>query len=216
MRSDIKIGVGSSVIASFIFIYFLDPIVTAFGRIIRIGTSQAYQSYLDGLFAQMAIGVEAKLPLVLLSLPAAVFIALAILVILRTLGSRMRRRKSAMQDGNDNAANTRTLKPVPPARHRLPFLRFTKALLTIALGFVVLANLWSYWYCLKITTSFRQHIAIVGPCLTDAERRQLEAAWASMQSERDYRVLYGRLKQVAQRCGRTLPPNRLFSPGSIL
>jgi hypothetical protein len=221
MRSDIKTGIISSVVASFLFIYFLDPILAGVGRVARIGTTAAYQSFLDGLFAQMATGVSAKLPLFLLSIPLGFEFSISITIIIAGMRLLLRNREKrttglAKDDGQtEPRAKKRGIVPTSRAVRR-SFLLQASLLLVALFGLYATLSLWSYWYSLKITTSFRQHIEVLAPCLSELERREFESAWASMQSEADYRAIYLNLEVAARRCHKRLPPNRLFGLGSVL
>lgn len=224
MDRNLRIGILSSIVASFLFIYLLDPILSTVGRVVVFVASKTYSSYVDGLVQQMATGVESKLILWVIVVITCVCATPAPMLLgfyagaLRAAQTRLLKSKpqSPELDPSDDAADE---DEGDRHDHGLRYLRLRlglAVLMTAVLVSTLVVAASSYWYCLKASTSFRQHLAIVSPYLTEDEEEIFRARWAAMAREADYLSIQRDLQVIATRNRVKLPPNRLFSSGSLL
>src|SRR5262252_4113525 len=94
----LKTNILASLLAAFLFLYFLDPILGAVGRFILGVSRHLSQSYLDGLYRQMATGVLPKTTFstfsLLTSLTAGLTAGMALGIVIQT------RRRSQRATGD--------------------------------------------------------------------------------------------------------------------
>ena len=62
---------------------------------------------------------------------------------------------------------------------------------------------------LQLNTSFEQRLTILAPNINDLEFKEFEAAWALMQSRKDFEAINNRMENTAKKYGVILPPNLL-------
>ena len=79
---------------------------------------------------------------------------------------------------------------------------------TVILGGLFLAV--DSYVRLRTTSTFRQHLAVIGPVITDQEMKQLLSSWASMRNRNDYDALVNEMHRIAQVNKITLPENKLY------
>lgn len=191
----------AGLLATAIFVYFLDPILSFLGRTLISTSSEVYKNYLDRLYAEIAAGVPSYSYLVwhtMIWIFASFFAMTFGMVLLATKKRDKKREKQRTEDDST----------MYPRRLRRPaFLGLIGA--TIMLLALLLSATRGY-VRLQTTSTFNQHITILGPHITDLERRELLAQFASMKSKEDFDRLAKRMHDLASQFSLELPKNRLY------
>jgi hypothetical protein len=68
---------------------------------------------------------------------------------------------------------------------------------------------------LSLISSFRQHMRILSPYVSEQDEKMLYSKWSLMNSREDYVQIYERLNAIALKNGITLPKNRIYSPATL-
>ncbi|MDP2682751.1 MAG: hypothetical protein Q8P28_08110 [Deltaproteobacteria bacterium] len=196
-----KIGIISSVVATILFIYLLDPLLRLITFLLFNVFSSVAQAYTDRLFAQAA----------LLSGPDPSFALLSFL--------------AGISSGILSSFAFTLLffwnRPEPPKKRQLLtrsqrwLLRWGGAAISLLLVGAMILMVFSTMFQLRITTSFTQHLATVAPYITDQDAKVLKSRWTRMRSESDFRALYHDLNQIAEKNELTLPENKVYSFSSL-
>jgi len=194
---NIKIGVISSLIASIVFLYLLDPLLRLATYVLTHAFGALSASYMDWLFEEAALLSGPDASLILLSS----YIALMCGVI-TGLNTMLLFRNIKKSDVNDRA----------PRRKFSPFWRrifYVGGNILVIIGAMI--SIHSTMFQKRITTSFHQHLTTIAPYVSDQEIKQLSSRWTQMTCEQDYQIIYADLKRIAATNSVRLPRNRMFS-----
>jgi len=207
INQNVKIGIVTGLIASMLFYYFLNPLLSLFGKILIRITSNVYSAYADNLFKKVALGVPQDSSLTLLifflvSLFGAI-VGFYIALIKRFLFAKRPKAK-------------------PESKHLLKksinsLIKSTKRLLIyggvwIFIVFILyIWLLWGIWFQIKITTSFTQHMNIIAPYLSEDGEEIIWSQWSQMKTRADYERIYMRLNEIAEKNHIDLPENKVYS-----
>jgi multisubunit Na+/H+ antiporter MnhB subunit len=198
---NLKIGIISSIVATFLFIYLLDPLLRFLTFMLFKGLGSLARGYTDRLFEQAALltGPDPSFPLLTLFTGFATGASTTLLIILLFL--------------------------YPPSDHlleRVQSFHFPKALIrwggiviTLVMIVACVMGLYSTVFQLRITTSFTQHIVALAPYISDQEAKLLRSRWTQMKSEQDFDALYRDLNKIAKTNGVILPENKMYSFSSL-
>src|SRR6266404_7598212 len=176
---NVRVGVISSIAATILFLYFLNPIFTFIGRVIfRLGGT-LYATYIDKLFAQAALAtttVEFTMYSILSS-----FVAVGCIIGALEFWQLARRIDATLDPKDDEA------KPdlPPPSTRRLRVL----SAVAVVMAVLIFWFEWNAWFQLRIITSFNQHLTIVQPYISQQEAAMLRSRFARMRNEQDYRAI---------------------------
>jgi len=66
-------------------------------------------------------------------------------------------------------------------------------------------------YQLKLITSFKQHMKIVAPYISEQAEEELYSQWSLMNKAKDYTTVYQQLNSIASQNKITLPENKIYS-----
>jgi hypothetical protein len=194
---DYKVGIITSIIASAVFLYFLEPILRFFGRLVFGFFHSFFSAYLDRLFLKAALGVPPDPSLFVLG------IALGSLVGFFTLSTF-----ALMRMSKDKGESDEQLKSKPRRFKRLRVGSMVSIILLFAVSFHVY---WSMWFQFKLTTSFSQHMRCVAPYVSEQQEKVLQSRWAQMKNQKDYEDIYSDLKNIAATNKIVLPENVVYS-----
>ena len=191
-----KIGIISSVIASVVFIYLIDPIVrlTTFLLVHVFGALS--QKYMNRLFEEAALlsGPDPSLTLLFLSLGLGCGVMTGAAVGLALHSIRPDRAAP-------NTTSTRT---------SVLWRRLSAIGGYIFLMILSLMMLHSTAFQKRITSSFHQHLTAIAPYVSDQELKTFRSRWTQMTSERDYASIYADLRLIATTNSVRLPENKMF------
>lgn len=91
---------------------------------------------------------------------------------------------------------------------RMRWLAWTNFVLSFALGLWIIATGHVH---VKSIKSFKQHLAVLAPNLSEAEYKELVARFASMEGKDDYDAISRDLHESADRFDIKLPENKLYA-----
>ncbi|OGP67166.1 MAG: hypothetical protein A2W27_02760 [Deltaproteobacteria bacterium RBG_16_44_11] len=194
---NLKIGVISSIVATFLFIYFLDPLLRFVTFLLFKTFGSIAQGYTDMLFEQAALLTAPDPSLFLLSMVTGITSGISMVVIIFFLF--LNRPSEVLQ------------KRIRRIRLPKSVIRWGVILLALFMLITPMANLYSTMFQLRITTSFIQHIVLLAPYISDQEAKLLRSRWTLMKSEKDYETLYQDLNKIAKKNEVVLPVNKVFS-----
>lgn len=201
---NVKIGIVTSIIATILFIYFIDPILTLFGRTLLQLASRIYSSYVDHLFEKAALCTTMDQAYVLLNLVMGLISGSSVGICAGIIIAKIMKKKGLPPSELPKIVKLTTFKAVT--------LGLSAVLFVNLLSFF---TLWDGWFQLKTISSFQQHMKAVAPYLEEREEKQLWSKWTQMRSRQDYDAIYVRLKTVANAHDLRLPENRVYSSSSI-
>jgi hypothetical protein len=193
IQKDYKVGIITGLIASALFLYFLDPILKFIGTLVFNVFSHVSSAYLDRLFAKAALGVAPEPSLLIFGVMIGIFTGVVATTIFSLRGKN--------QDDEEPGEK--------PKRH----FRGLRLALSLFMGVMVLVNFhyfWGTWFQFKLVTSFDQHIRAVAPYMNDHDEKLLKSRWTQMKSRRDYDKIYEDLRQIAATNNITLPDNLIY------
>ncbi len=139
----------------------------------------------------------------LLGFPASVLLGAAIRILLRPLA------KKKGEDEKDDHEKEKDKEP-PPSPLRL-FVAVLFLLISSFFISLVIAN----YIQLSTISSFKQHIRIVAPYISDNEEEKLISEWSLINSKDDYQKIYNKLNKIATENGLQLPENKIYSMLSL-
>ena len=197
-KEDVKVIVGG-VVATAVFVYFLDPILHFFGNCLLRLSASLFHTYYNRIYAQAAHLETQDYAFLLLvtvgMMPLICFFILDVQYLVR------RTRHGASPDKPPTKSNFRT---------RLLLLIVT-AIFMLTFTVIAAAN----YTQLSLISSFRQHMRILSPYVSEQDEKMLYSKWSLMNSREDYVQIYERLNAIALKNGITLPKNRIYSPATL-
>ena len=201
-----KGGIIGGIVASAIFLYFIQPILEYSSHLL-INISNIFgNAFSDRLYQQIA-HLETQdnafiLVMVLFGMISGVLFSVGI--VLMSANYRAHKKDGANEKEKPKAVkrNSKVLK------HVLPILIF---LLSI---FPVISAL-SIFIQLSTISSFKQHIRIIAPYITNQEEEVIISQWSQIRSKSDYQFIYRKLEGIAIKNKVTLPDNKIYSLLSV-
>lgn len=194
---NLKIGIFSSVVATFLFIYFLDPLLRFVTFLLFKAFGSVARGYTDRLFEQAALLTGPDPSLFFLSLFGGFTtgISTSLLIFFLFLYPPSHRLEERVGSFH-----------LPKA-----FIRWSGIVVTLLLFVTPLMSLYGTMFQLRITTSFTQHLVLLAPYISDQEAKLLRSRWTQMKSEQDFDALYRDLNKIARTNGVVLPENKVYS-----
>ena len=193
----LKVGIISSIAATILFIYFLEPLL----RFVTFLLFKVFRSiahlYTDKLFEQAALlsGPDCSFHLLISLHGMIIGICTVVFLFLNARSYHLEKR----------AINF-------PSKAFIRWAGSIAALLTIILSVMILYNA---MFQLRVTTSFNQHIVLLAPYISDQEAKLLRSRWTQMKSEQDFETLYRDLNKIAKTNEVVLPENKVYSLSSL-
>lgn len=195
MNSNIKAGVISSIIATAFFIYFLEPILSWFGKILIALTNFIFTSYQDRLYAEIASGsIDYSFLILTLFYVAAMSFATGRL--LYSVKTQLNKKYDWFPNKEVSIGKRKSSKAI-----------------YILLILVILAALFSVsssYLKLKTISTFDQHIIVLKPHISEKKVDILKADFASMRNRHDYKKLIKEINELAESVNIKLPQNKLY------
>ncbi len=194
-----------SVISTFLFLYFLQPILEFSGRALMRLMAVLGTKYSDCIYRQVALLTTHEYSFYVLMLAFGFGTA----VILGFSTALLRRRFFAPPKKDEEKARSisRALRLKP-----LVAINFIFALLLTIGFFIILVGNYTQ---LSLISSFNQHFQIIAPYIDEQQEEELLSEWSRMTSEEDYNRVYKKIHALAETNSVELPPNRIYSPFSI-
>ena len=183
-----RLGVIASIVASFVFIYFVDPLLRSAWAIILFAGRWIYSGITDQIYVNAARGHRDWLGVEFVMFVDGVLSGILTGAVVVSL-ARARWGPATVE------GLRRTGKRLAVAFVVLFVIVWILATHT---AFTALADL-------RLNTSFSQRLTVLAPKLSDQEHKEFLAMWASMASRRDYERLNAVLEQTASSRGVKLP-----------
>ena len=197
----LKTGVVASVIATFAFIYLLDPALRLISFLLFDVFRSISHAYTDRLFAQAALLVAPDSGFLLLSAAGMSFCGFSAGLGTSFLARRWIKRRP--EDGITRSVGTRRL------------ARWSAISVLILANIAAIGLVFSTMFQLRVTTSFSQHLTAIAPYVGEQDLKMLRSRWTQMNSEVDFRAIYEQLNTVARANALTLPENKVYSFSSF-
>jgi hypothetical protein len=198
---NLKIGIISSVVATFLFIYFLDPLLRFVTFLLFKTLGSLARGYIDRLFEQAALLIGPDPSFYVLSIVCGIITGISTTLLIFFL---------FLYRPSD-----RLLKWLRSFRFLDAFFRWSVIVLALPVIIMPAMFLYNTMFQLRITTSFTQHIVLLAPYISDQESKLLRSRWTQMKSEQDFEALYRDLNKIAKKNGVILPENKVYSFSSL-
>lgn len=190
-----KKAILTSIIATILFVYLLDPILKFIGTLLFEFGSSIFRSYIDNLFQKAALLVipdpSTSLVNFMEGAISGTLISLTALLFFRKQLSEIKKVSNAISFVDK-------------------YLRWTLLLVSLVYIPMTLLTIYSNEFQSKIVSSFNQHLVAIAPYISDNEIKLLKSEWTQMKSQKDYDAIYIKLNQIAQKNKIILPKNNLY------
>jgi hypothetical protein len=182
---DIRKSLAVSVVTSVLVLIFIDPVLKLVASWLMWLGANLSESWTNGIYKSASLGLREKFSFLVLGLLASV-LAGVISGFTSARVSEWRRSKLAVGD---------TAQPVTPKVSRKSFvITIVGLVLFYASSLSVLASNFAE---LQLNASFNQRVTVVAAKATEQQTRELRAAWASMQTRKDYDAINAELDKIA-------------------
>lgn len=189
MDKTIRVGIVAGIIASMIFVYFLDPIIRVFGEGVLYVSEYLVTGLLDSLYQKSALGVAKDPALSTYAFLVGIVVGFPVAALTVIL-----RKKIPSGGENQERVGSKSRKLIAI----IPLVIFP---------IILFYQFWIMLFQYQIVTSFDQHMRILAPYMDSKERALIESEFASMQKENDYKILYSKMHGVAKAKNVILPNN---------
>lgn len=195
-----RVGIVTGIVSSLIVIYFIDPLLSEFGRLFLSTANVVFSSYLDRMYSEIAVSAPDIGALIIFGAGGCALGYLLVAPFLPSIARRGYRRgyQQAKRERETGQLADRTIVD-------RSLLAGVAVLASIVLGFAV-----DFHIRIKTTSSFEQYVTILAPRIGDRRTRELRAQFASMRSADDYAEVLAALRSLAEEHSLELPANRLY------
>lgn len=197
VKNNIK-SITIGIISSILFLYLFQPILDFIGRVFLDFLSYTGSKYSNDFYSKIA-----HLELFDFSF---YWIAIIFTIVGYLFGETsikgfisLFQKKGSLTEKKDNNTNTKKQQHAP-----FYFLNL------IACIFIIIF-LSTKVYQLKLITSFKQHMRIVAPYISEQVEEELYSQWSLMDKAEDYEAVNQRLNSIASQNKITLPRNKIYS-----
>jgi hypothetical protein len=182
----------AGVVASVVFLAFIQPILTLVWDLLTSTSVSAVNSLVDVQYKNAALGernwVIVGLSIIFLSVGSFTFILIMFSPIFRE------RARGVRSTGSRDAKILRFLGSA-----------ITRILMCIILAITMLYLLVSMYTDLQLNTSFNQRINALAPYISDQDAKLLRSKWALMKSHADHRAISSKMETLAAQTHVKLP-----------
>ncbi len=203
-----KKGLIVGLAASAIFVYFIQPILSLLSYLVISGSEIVSNTYTDRIYQQAAhletYDHSFLLMMILMGTTSILLLGLSILLFSSERLSGHKNHKNKTEDTSKKKTDGKTLIP----KSVVAVLFFISASILLSSG---VAN----FIQLSIISSFKQHLRIIAPYISDAEEEIIVSQWSLISSESDYQEIYTKLNNIASDNGIELPENKIYSMLSL-
>ena len=146
--------------------------------------------------------------MLLLGIPAAALLSASIRITIRIfLKKKPEPSDEEGQEGEQEEGGTKTTPPI--------MLRVFVALLFLSISSFMFSIVIANFIQLSTISSFKQHIRVIAPYISDHEEEKLISEWSLMSSKQDYQLIYSKLDTIASDNNLELPENKIYSMLSL-
>ena len=185
----IRRGVIASIIASLIVLIFVQPLLRIiWAALLKVGL-EFVQAYVDSIYRNAALGQRNDVDVIILFFIFAILLGLISGITLVAIRHVFPAKKKVLHNKKRKV--------------------FQLCLIVLFLYFIIISSAIKPFTDLQFNTSFQQRLTILSPKITELELKEFEAAWALMQSRKDFEAINNRMEETAKKYGVVLPPNLL-------
>ncbi|PPC76965.1 hypothetical protein C4K68_12685 [Pokkaliibacter plantistimulans] len=188
MDKSIKVGIITGIVASMVFVYFLDPIIRIFGEGVFYASNYVVSGLVDSLYQKSALGVAKDPSLAVYALIIGFITAFPVAMI------RIFFQKKSNDDKPRENSKRSGIMLIPIAI--LPLMLFYQ--------------MWTMMFQYEVVTSFDQHIKIVTPYISEKEKQFIVSKFSMMNGESDFKSVYAELDKIASENKLVLPKNKIY------
>jgi hypothetical protein len=194
MSRDLKIGIVGGLISSAIFIYFLEPILRIFVRLLSTAFGGLSDWFVDAACARAALGAIEDSGLIFL---------FSIVALVAGIGTGSLAGTFRKKDIPDRP-------PESPSGSKRALAR-SMAVVLVCFSLLQTVHLSSIWLSAQLITSFNQHIAALVPAVGEAQTAQWRSQWAQMESKAEHSRIYAEMSAAAKQAKIKLMKNPVYS-----
>lgn len=201
VRKNWIIGIWAGIIGTAIFLYFLDPIVGFFARILLRCGEHVAKAYINRLYAEIATGQIEYGFLFYITLRIILIVVFLEILCKPWLKLKFARTVAEGEHGELDLKQNKWRR------------RLNRAIFNIVIVIVIvlcLLGVTDGYIRLKTATTFDQHIKVIAPHITDQEEEEILAQYTSMRNRNDYKDVCLRIEEIARENDIKLPPNKLY------
>ena len=180
------------IVSSVLFLYFFQPILDFIGRTFLRVLSAVSSKYSDDFYSKIAHLELFDFSFFWLLLVFTMLCTVALSLSIRSI----RGKQKANERKNREIKNSEK------------YVFFAITLVTVLFLILFMAT---KIYQLRLITSFKQHMLILAPYVTDQEEEELYSRGSLMNSEKDYNDIYIELNKIANKQNVVLPENGIYS-----
>jgi len=178
-------GVISSIVASLIMFFLLEPLARLLWHGISLLSSRIAVSYIDMAYKSAALGHRNDVSVLLLTIALSGLLGITV-----GLSAGITRRMF----------QSKAAKPMSP-RLIVVALWCIAGIMTISSLIAIVPTVID----LQLNTSFQQQIKVISPRVTDQTIKELEASWAMMETRKDYEAIQDSILKIATKNNIRLP-----------
>ncbi len=199
-----KAGIISGLIASIVFIYFLQPILDWVSVAVVKALTITSTVFLDKIYAQAAHLQTQDFAFLWLLFVSLSFGIMSFIVGIVLLVGRDRLR-----------ALIRTSLPKIQNKNSNLVYRTASGALLLLFSISTVVVLSANYIQLKTISSFQQHMRAIAPYIDEREEKMIYSRWSLMKSHADYESIYVTIRSKAMANNIELPENRIYSPSTL-
>ena len=180
MLKEQKAGILSGVIASAVFIYFIQPILNFSAFVFIRGSEIIGNTYTDRIYQQVAHlethDYSFLFLMLFLGFPAATLLGASIRITINLF--KKRKAESSDEEDQEGEKDEEVDKTKPPK-----IIRALVALLLFSISSFLFSIVVANFIQLSTISSFKQHIRIIAPYIGDQEEENLVSEWSLINSK---------------------------------
>jgi hypothetical protein len=204
LQKEIKIAV----IVSLLLTYFIQPIMTWISQKVMSMSNVASKAFIDRIYMQASHLESQNYAFLSYTLFQSFILGVLIMTTIILL------LPSKLADKSFDIIDSKIFSPQKSSKKKSALKYLVSFFLIIYAALHILLTVGNFTQ-LSIITSFQQHIRILAPYLSDWQTEEIISKWSQMKGQEDYDNIYKDLNQKAKENKIILPPNKIYSIGSI-
>lgn len=197
----LKIGIISSLVATFIFLYFLEPL----GNLLLSAGKIGFQTYIDRIYKEVATQ-DLDLPFMIIYGFIVFFLMGFILDFfsgaIKILKKYLRKEEPEKTDNKKEISRDIKENESPKKKGKIMKVVFPSILFILLLSMIIDISIKK-----KAISSFNQHIRVLAPYISEEEKKFIISDFSTMKSQNDYRKIQEKLQGIAKKNDVELPEN---------
>ena len=196
ISNSIKVGVISSLIASVLFLYLLDPILRFLSNIVFFVSDKVSSYFVDKLYQEIAIG-RTDYSLTLLVMINITLMGIINLVIVQKI--KLKKKTTEIEDP-ERKEEARSVSPKAPQSFYI--------LTLILFNLLLVLQLVSSHIKISSINTFDQYVRIITPYIDNSEKQILISRFSSMKTYSDFNTIMRDIKIIASGNKISLPEQK--------